>query len=392
MVNALGSMLFLLLADQPLSFAKLSDNVNQLAPHLPKLNSHLTFCLEQWLQRGWLQLTADGRYLLSDDITVTQSLPRGVVQQLPTAKQRVSNAQLVKRIWVNLNGQDVITVAFYQVLHQHQHEQFQQPFCPEAIPRLLAVLQGVSVAAPAKPVAEKFALSFVVNEDYVAIFTDNVGYQITDESYALSMLATLLLRLSYADAGMLLSAHAAAVGKAGTQILLPANSGSGKSTLTAELLAQGWEYYGDDVVALAAIGEQTMQTLPFRTAVGLKPGSWPLLTGHYPIIPSLAVTEYAGKQAKFLPLSQSATSSWKTGRIAAVVFPRFSLVSTPSLRPLALRETIAMFLVSGVSFMQHSSDKTANLTQWLAWLQHAPCYEMVFNNSASVQQMLETLL
>ncbi|MDP5130405.1 MAG: hypothetical protein NWQ54_05945 [Paraglaciecola sp.] len=384
MVNALGSLLFLLLADQPSTYATLLDNISQLAPHLPKQNTHVSLCLKQWQKRGWLQMTADNNYTLSQQITNSTVLPRGISAQLPSVGQVLMTDNLVKRIWVNLNGQDVIAVSFYQVL--------QHPFCPEAIPRLLAVLQGVMVAAPASSTHVKFSLSFVVNEAQVVICTEAFCYTITDESYALSMLATLLLRLSYADAGMMLSAHAAAIGKAGKQILLPANSGSGKSTLTATLLAQGWEYYGDDVVALAALKDNAMQTLPFRTAVGLKPGAWSLLSALYPILPSLAVTEYAGKQAKFLPLSQSASSAWQTGRIQAVVFPRFSSASLPSLRPLTLSETIATFLISGVSFMQDSPDKTANLTQWLAWLQQTPCYEMVFNDSASAEQMLETLL
>ncbi|WP_333609464.1 hypothetical protein [Arsukibacterium sp.] len=389
-VNALGSMLFLLLAAKPSSHARLVDDIYQLAPHLPKDNAHLALCLAQWQQRGWLQLAADGSFMLSQDMTGAHSLPRGVMVQLPTAETLAASDKLVQRIWVNLNGQDVIAVSFYQAL---QHDQpFQQAFCPEAIPRLLAVLQGVTVAAPAVPVKEKFTLSFVVSEAQVTIYTQDISYQITDESYALSMLATLLLRLSYAEAGMMLSAHAAAIGKAGKQILLPANSGSGKSTLTATLLVQDWEYYGDDVVALAPLSDNAMQTLPFRTAVGLKPGAWPLLTALYPILPSLGVTEYAGKQAKFLPLSQTASSPWQSGRIYAVVFPRFSSVSVPCLRPLNLCETIAMFLVSGVSFMQHSTDKTANLTLWLAWLQQMPCYEMLYNDSDSARRMLEPLI
>jgi hypothetical protein len=76
------------------------------------------------------------------------------------------------------------------------------------------------------------------------------------------LLEVLITRLNEfaAASERCLALHAGAVrSSAGEIVVLPAFSGSGKSTLTAEHVAQGWDYLGDETIGLR---------LSSRTAVG----------------------------------------------------------------------------------------------------------------------------
>jgi hypothetical protein len=67
----------------------------------------------------------------------------------------------------------------------------------------------------------------------------------------------------------LLFFHSAAVGIGGTGVLIAGEKGAGKSTLSMALAAQGHKFLGDEI---AAVRWQTLELLPFRRAVSVRPG------------------------------------------------------------------------------------------------------------------------
>jgi hypothetical protein len=67
----------------------------------------------------------------------------------------------------------------------------------------------------------------------------------------------------------LLFFHSAAVGIGGTGVLIAGDKGAGKSTLSMALAAQGHKFLGDEI---AAVRWQTLEIVPFRRAVSVRPG------------------------------------------------------------------------------------------------------------------------
>ena len=72
-----------------------------------------------------------------------------------------------------------------------------------------------------------------------------------------------------------LAIHAALLGRRGDGLIAVGRPGAGKSTLALALVALGFDYAGDDVVALDIGGSVT--GLPF--APSIKSGSWPVAEG-----------------------------------------------------------------------------------------------------------------
>jgi hypothetical protein len=93
-----------------------------------------------------------------------------------------------------------------------------------------------------------------------------------------------LIRLLARHVPHLLALHAAALGRDGGCLLLPASSGTGKTTLAAALCAAGWRYLADDVTLLEG---GTLAALPVPTPLAVKQGAVPLLTPFYPELAAL---------------------------------------------------------------------------------------------------------
>jgi hypothetical protein len=63
--------------------------------------------------------------------------------------------------------------------------------------------------------------------------------------------------------------HAGSVAIDGVGVMLAGNKGAGKSTLTLALAALGYDFLGDEI---AAVRTRTRELVPFRRAVGVRPG------------------------------------------------------------------------------------------------------------------------
>jgi hypothetical protein len=86
--------------------------------------------------------------------------------------------------------------------------------------------------------------------------------------------------------------HAAAAARDDVAVVIPAVSGGGKSTLVAALVAAGFEYLSDEIVA---IGARPATIAGYHKAIALKEGSWRLVDAGVPppaIAPFMAMTRY----------------------------------------------------------------------------------------------------
>src|SRR5689334_21394421 len=91
--------------------------------------------------------------------------------------------------------------------------------------------------------------------------------------------------------------HAGAVARDGCAIGFPAPSGSGKTTLIAGLIARGFTYVSDDLVAVAAADGRVA---PWPMPLSIKAGSWPLLEPLHPQLAEAPAILAGGRKARLL--------------------------------------------------------------------------------------------
>ena len=115
--------------------------------------------------------------------------------------------------------------------------------------------------------------------------------------------------------GRQLLLHAAAAARDGVAVVIPAVSGGGKSTLVAALVAAGFEYLSDEIVAIEP-GSATIGG--YHKAIALKEGSWPLIDAGVPsaaMAPFMAMTHYV------TPAMLGSTVAQHSARPGLVVIP-----------------------------------------------------------------------
>ncbi len=110
--------------------------------------------------------------------------------------------------------------------------------------------------------------------------------------------------------------HASAVRIGDAAVVFPASMNSGKSTLVAALVQAGWPYLTDET---AAVVPGTFDVLPYPKAIGLDPGSWPLLATLEPALPG-ELTRFG--QAKWYVDARLLGPPGRPAPLGAVVFPR----------------------------------------------------------------------
>lgn len=171
--------------------------------------------------------------------------------------------------------------------------------------------------------------------------------------------------------------HAAAVGRAGKCVLLPGQSGSGKSTLAAGLLAEGYDFLGDDTIVLDRTA-LAVRPLPFPICV--KSGAWDVVAHGFPALRRQPIHRRPDeKRVRYLHASGARGNGPIGARYdaAAIVFPIWgkdaatALVPLP--RPQALRTLLAGFCPLGAGLA------ATDIARLVAWIARLECYELRFS-------------
>lgn len=138
----------------------------------------------------------------------------------------------------------------------------------------------------------------------------------------------------------LFCAHAAVLARADRGLIcLPADSGAGKTTVTAALVAAGWTYLSDEVLA---VDRQDGAILPFARPLALDRRSWDLLR-----LDPAGAPVGDGQEALLAPsaLGVVAAASARHRGIAHVVVPNRQPPGTPpTLDPLPRSVAVAQLL------------------------------------------------
>lgn len=233
--------------------------------------------------------------------------------------------------------------------------------------------------------------------DELEISPDGGGYRLTfcgeivAEVQAIGQIAArlidLLLSLEHRGKPMLAFCHAAAVSRAGRSLLMPGSSGTGKSTLTAFLVANGFAYLGDDLVA---IGSEGMALLPLPTSLSIKAGSWPILESLYPVLPDLATLHRYGRSIRYLEPRGHYAALEAANAPAAIVFPAYCEGAATSLQALPPVETMIRLLGAHARLSHPGS--AAKLAELIHFVERTPAYQLSYGDLPSAMSAIENLL
>lgn len=262
------------------------------------------------------------------------------------------------------------------------------PGFPEPLARLRAVLTGLLDPAPA---ANRIRLRWVHDGGSFWFADPDAVLWTQDESLALSSVVTALFVRAYRSKGLFATLHAAAVAREDAALLLPGISGSGKSTLAAYLAAHGWNYLGDDVIALGRTGEPCSFVVhPFPTAIGIKTDSWPVLRPYFPAIDQLPVVRYADRQARFLPLPRLRSGAEPSPQLRAIVLPHYAPGETTRIDTISPVEAFCALIQSGMTTGERIDP--VRLDALLDLLDALPAYRMRHGDLHKAATLLEELL
>jgi hypothetical protein len=182
--------------------------------------------------------------------------------------------------------------------------------------------------------------------------------------------------MSYEETECVAAVHAAAVTRGDECILMPALSGSGKTTLTAALLAAGLGYCTDDLALL--VGDP-LRVRGVGTCLGLKTGSWDLLTARYPEVTRLPTHVRADEvDVRYLPPPRNALSQQSaTRQVRAIIFPSFRSGDPVRSRPLTPGEGLTRLTEAGYDLPQLNRNSLVTLIDWISGV---PCLELGYGN------------
>ena len=180
--------------------------------------------------------------------------------------------------------------------------------------------------------------------------------------------------------------HGGAVALNGHGVLIPGASGSGKSTLGAFLVARGFDYLSDDMIAVTRAGQIAAWPIP----LSIKQGSWKPLSPYLPQLESIEPVQVWDRVVKYVTVP---SASWDVPdcRASIFVFPRFHAAAketrlTP-LRPLeSLRRLISDRIWLGYPL------RARPIEEFLNWLGQMRSYELSYGSFEGIEESLRKIL
>lgn len=218
-------------------------------------------------------------------------------------------------------------------------------------------------------------------------FCGEVIAEVPTISQMLSRLVELLLSLEHPQRPLLAYCHSAALSRAGRSLLMPGRSGAGKSTLTAFLVAHGFDYLGDDTIA---IGEDEMALLPLPTRLSIKSGAWPVLEPLYPMLPGLPTLHRYGRSIRYIDPAGNYHSLQAAAAPSAIVFPAYSADEPTRLDRLQPPQTMIRLL--GAHARLSSPATEAKLARLIRFVEQTPAYELTYSDLTDAMHAIEGLL
>jgi hypothetical protein len=179
--------------------------------------------------------------------------------------------------------------------------------------------------------------------------------------------------------------HGAAVAIGDRAVGLPAPSGSGKTTLTGWLIAHGFDYLADDLLAILGDG----RVAPWPMPLSVKPGSLAVLQGAHPRLDHAPTIRTKGMIARLLEAPQA---SWDRtpAELGALVFPRYDPAGDGALRRVRPLEALKR-LVNDRVWIGYPLTVAA-VQRFLDFLAEVPAYAIDYADLAQPEAAIRALL
>lgn len=167
--------------------------------------------------------------------------------------------------------------------------------------------------------------------------------------------------------------HAAAVTDGDSCLIMAAPGGSGKTTLTAALLAEGWDYLGDDMILLSR--DEPPRAWPLPGPLCLKAGSWPVLKPYYPNLDTWPVLQRWDQPVRYLPPPQpSPDRDWP---IRGLIFPAYQPGHSTTLE--SLTASAALQLLTAANVRWRLPLTAHDIGVLIGWLNRLPAYRLTYD-------------
>jgi hypothetical protein len=169
---------------------------------------------------------------------------------------------------------------------------------------------------------------------------------------------------------------------------MPGASGSGKTTLTAAALAYGFQYCSDDLILLT---HEPVRIRPVSTCLGLKSGSWNVLSGLIPGIHDLRThIRPDGKKIRYLMPGDGIAHNRYSYTKTCIVFPVWTPGSVTKAQKIGTAEALARLTASGYDLPNRiNNEVVASLIRYISGMQ---CFELRYDSLEDAVRTLSDLL
>jgi hypothetical protein len=184
--------------------------------------------------------------------------------------------------------------------------------------------------------------------------------------------------------------HSAALHYNGRCILLPGVSGSGKSTLAAALAGSGFDYCTDE---LTLITKNTHGVRPVPISLGIKEGSWPVLSDYFPGLDALPCHLRRDlKRVRYMPPPNPFLDGHYTEGLPVqlVVFPVYDRHASTTVVPVVPADALCRIADAGYDVSGRLNPEfTSELVSWVGGL---TCYELRYSSLRDAVQQVKELV
>lgn len=249
------------------------------------------------------------------------------------------------------------------------------------------------------PLYSHFPVSSIENTHTIKVIAEENEFIILDGTKAVAccneineiapIINAHILTTSLYQVDCLSVFHAGVIQHNDGVVLLSAGSGSGKSTLTAALMCSGKNLFTDELAILTH--DQNIRPAP--GCVGLKKGSWKVISPYFPSISELQTHHRLDdKKVKFLPpLSFPSSEQLEKGEpVKAIIFPNYSAAYETDITSISAADALVKLTDSGYHMNQSlSHESVKNLIEWI---KNIPAYELRVNNLDDAVSLVTKLL
>jgi hypothetical protein len=200
---------------------------------------------------------------------------------------------------------------------------------------------------------------------------------------AIGALFVAVLEFLHAGVEWFALLHGAALARNRQGFALAGSAGAGKSTLAAGLIAAGFDYLADDLVALSA---PDALIVPWPLPLSLKPGSLEALT---PRLPQLATAPHYRTKGMDARLLIPDAGAWDAEpvKLRTLIFPRFTAGGAPEARRLSSFEALQNLLTDRVWLGDPITEQ--RVAAFLAWLDATPAYALTYGTLDEAIRLVE---